>query len=137
MKKVLVGGSFDLLHPGHAWFLRKSREYGDWLVVVVARDRTVKKRKGKNPIIPEDQRLKMVESLKPVDEAILGDEKDFMETVKKVKPDVIVLGYDQELEERILDRVLKQGIELITLSEKKDGDLLNTSAIIKKIKQER
>lgn len=135
MKKVLVGGVFDLLHPGHVWFLQKSRGYGDYLVVVVARDRTVEKKKGRLPVIPEDQRLEMVKSLRFVDEAVLGNENDFLETVKKINPDLVVLGHDQSLDEKITKYLKEKQIEIIKLKEKKDGNLMNTSLIIKRVKE--
>ncbi len=74
MTRVLATGTFDLLHPGHLLYLERSKKLGDELVVIVARDVNVKHKP--KPIVPEDQRLKMVQALKVVDLAILGDEKD-------------------------------------------------------------
>jgi len=72
---VLASGTFDLLHLGHVRFLEEAKKSGGEnaeLIVLVARDSTVKTRKGKKPVMPEDQRRRLVESLKVVDEAILG-----------------------------------------------------------------
>ena len=81
MKKVMATGTFDLLHPGHGVYLNEAKKLGgknSKLYVVVARDSTVKKRK-RNPIIPEKQRLELISMLKPIDKAYLGNENgDFL-----------------------------------------------------------
>lgn len=134
-KKVLVGGVFDILHPGHVFFLRKAREMGDQLVVVVARDKTVIKEKGRKPIIPEDQRREMVEALKPVDMAILGQEEK-METIKMVKPDLIVLGHDQMVDEnKLREELVKHGLDcrVVRLRETYSCHLSSTSQILRQV----
>ena len=99
-KVVLASGVFDLLHLGHVKFLEEAKRAGgpkSKLIVIVATDRTVEKTKGRKPIMAEDQRRALVESLKVVDKAFLGFETlDIGEIISKVKPDVIALGYDQE-----------------------------------------
>ena len=99
-KIVLASGVFDLLHLGHVRFLEAAKKAGGEnaeLVVIVARDSTVEKTKGKKPIMSEDERRALVESLKVVDRAVLGYEAlDIGEVMAKIKPDVIALGYDQE-----------------------------------------
>ena len=82
-KIVLATGAFDLLHYGHLKFLEESKKAGDKdarLIVIVARDKTVKDRKGSRPVLPEDQRRALVEALKPVEKAILGYEEFNMRT---------------------------------------------------------
>lgn len=88
-------GAFDGLHPGHLDFFKQAKKYGDFLVVSVARDRNVKKIKGKEPLFGEEERLELVENLKIVDKAILGAAHYFFVHIKAEKPDVICLGYDQ------------------------------------------
>ena len=99
-KVVLASGVFDLLHLGHVKFLEEAKKAGGEnaeLVVIVARDTTVEKTKGKKPIMSEYQRRALVESLKVVDKALLGFENlDIGEVIAEVKPDVIALGYDQD-----------------------------------------
>lgn len=94
MRKVLVGGVWDIIHPGHIWLLSEARKLGE-VIVIVARDRTVERLKGRRPIIPEDQRLEVIKNLKQVDEAKLGYEEDMFKVVMEVKPDIIMLGPDQ------------------------------------------
>jgi cytidyltransferase-like protein len=106
IKVVLAGGVFDILHPGHIYTLTKARSLGDALVVSVARDLTVLKTRGKPVINDEVTRLSLVKALKCVDAAILGSETDIFETVERVKPDIIAIGYDQSHSEASL---LSQG----------------------------
>ena len=99
-KIVLATGAFDLLHYGHLKALEDAKKSGgknSRLLVIVARDNTVEKRKGKKPTIPEEQRRALVESLKPVDKAVLGyEEMNMKAAILKLKPDVIAVGYDQD-----------------------------------------
>lgn len=98
-KVVLTAGAFDLLHPGHIRLLEAAKRLGgsgSKLVVVLARDETIRERKGREPIFDERSRKYMVSMLKPVDEVILGSRPfSFEKIVKRVKPDIVVFGYDQ------------------------------------------
>ena len=105
-KIVLASGTFDLLHLGHVKYLEEAKKAGGKnakLVVIVARDKTVEKRKGLKPVMPEDQRRTLVESLKVVDQALLGYEDfDIGTVIEKLKPDVIAVGHDQDgIEEQV------------------------------------
>ena len=111
IKVVLAGGVFDIIHPGHIFTLSEAKKLGDVLVVSVARNSTVKIMKGREPLHDEKERVKMVSSLKMVDLALLGSEEDIFKTVIKVKPDIIVLGYDQKHNEKELEeRGKKEGL---------------------------
>ena len=92
---VLAGGSFDIIHPGHVETLEKAKSLGELLVVSVSRNSTYLQNKKRNPLHDEELRRRMVESIKYVDVAILGSETDIFDTVERVKPDIIALGYDQ------------------------------------------
>lgn len=94
MKKIMVFGTYDFFHLGHFNFFQQARIYGDYLVVVVARDKTVKKIKGNLPRNNERKRLREVK--KYADKAILGSLTNRYKVIKKLKPDMICLGYDQE-----------------------------------------
>lgn len=95
MTKVMVFGTFDFLHAGHIYFFQQAKQHGDELVVVIARDSTAAKTKGKQPTFPEADRQRMVQSLRIVDKALLGYEDDVYRVLREEKPDVICLGYDQ------------------------------------------
>jgi FAD synthetase len=92
--RVMATGVFDLLHPGHLYFLTEAKKLGDELVVVVARDQTARRLKH-DPYVPEQLRREMVAALKPVDKAVLGSATDIYETVLAERPQIIALGYDQ------------------------------------------
>lgn len=107
MTLVVATGTFSVLHPGHITYLREARKLGDRLIVIVARDEFVRKRKNSCPI-PEEQRLAVVRALKPVDDAILGDTEDMFKPIKELKPDIIALGRDQDFKEEELEAQLIQ-----------------------------
>lgn len=111
MSKVMVFGTFDILHPGHLSVFKQAKKYGDYLIVVVARDSTVKNI-GKKILYNERQRLKNIKSIKVVDLAILGSKKDKYAVIKKYKPDVICLGYDQKFFITGLKKIHKKIIRL-------------------------
>ncbi|MEM2110518.1 MAG: adenylyltransferase/cytidyltransferase family protein [Candidatus Bathyarchaeia archaeon] len=116
-KVVLAEGTFDLLHYGHVYYLTNAKKTGGEnakLVVVIARDKTVERLKGSKPVIPEDQRRAIVESLKVVDEAILGyEDVDISRVIDHVKPDIIALGYDKEkMEKELRDYIAKKNLNI-------------------------
>jgi cytidyltransferase-like protein len=101
IKAVLVGGVFDLIHPGHIHTLKAAKAHGDVLVVVVARTSTAMKIKQDRKIYhDENMRRDLVSSLSFVDLAIIGREGTLYDTVEYVKPDIIALGYDQAHSEK-------------------------------------
>jgi FAD synthetase len=95
MRKVLVFGTFDKIHKGHLFFLKKSKSYGDKLIVVLGRDKTILQIKGRLPENNEAERLKNLEKIGLIDEVHLGSLKDKYEVIEKIKPEVICIGYDQ------------------------------------------
>ncbi len=105
---VLAFGTFDLLHAGHKYYLERARTLGEELVVIVARDETVRHLKGHYPIRDEGTRLAAVARLKPVTTARLGDLKNYYAVLDQVRPDVIALGYDQKHLTRNLRRELRR-----------------------------
>ena len=141
-KIVLASGTFDLLHLGHVRFLEEAKKAGGKdaeLVVIVARDSTVKARKRKNPVMPEDQRRALVESLKVVDEAILGLEDFSIEKViEKIKPEVIAVGHDQDgIEKEVLKSIeeKKFTIEVAKIERFGKKELDSSSKIVRKINE--
>lgn len=108
MKLVMCAGTFDMIHPGHLFYLSEARKYGDRLVVVVARDETSEKFKGKKPQNSEKARLEAVRMLKVVDEAVLGKTGSIFDIINEINPDVICLGYDQKVQKQELEDELKK-----------------------------
>lgn len=109
-RKVMVFGTFAILHPGHLYFLKQAKKYGDYLIVVVARDVTVQKIKKFLPKLNEKERLQMINALNLVDKAVLGDEVNWYKVILKYKPDVICLGYDQKIPADFRERLKKMKI---------------------------
>ena len=139
-KIVIASGTFDLLHLGHVRFLEEAKKAGGKdaeLIVIVARDSTVKDRKTTKPIMSEDQRRALVESLKVVDEAILGSENfSIYEVITQLKPDVIAVGHDQdEIEKEVLEVIEKENanIEVIKIGRLGKRELDSSSKIRRKI----
>ena len=104
VRRVVATGTFDILHPGHVLYLCRARQLGDELWVIVARESMI--RHKRKPLIPERQRLYMVQSLKCVDHAVLGSETDMFEPIEQIKPDIIVLGFNQHWDEAELSKQL-------------------------------
>jgi FAD synthetase len=120
LKVILVGGVFDLIHPGHIHTLKAAKAEGDVLVVVVARQSTAQKIK-KYRTIYHDEKLRkdLVTSLKFVDLALIGNEGTLYDTVEYVKPNVIALGYDQAHSEKDIAENCKKrnlNVQVIRLS---------------------
>lgn len=139
-KVVLASGVFDLLHLGHVRFLEAAKETGDSnaeLIVIVARDSTVEKRKKERPVIPESQRCALVGSLRVVDESILGfEEFDIGRVIEKIKPDVIAVGHDQADMERTVRKHVRNNdlkISVVKIGEFGEDELNSSSKIKQKI----
>ena len=137
MTRVMAVGVFDLLHAGHLHYMEQAKSLGDYLVVVVAHDDTVRKRKHE-PVTGQDLRRRMVEGLKPVNEAVIGNppEVPIFDILPKVNLDIIALGYDQEhAEERIRMSLEERGLGHIKVVrvEGLTDDLDGTRKIIARI----
>ena len=96
MKRVMVFGTFDIVHPGHLSFFRQAKKLGTYLIVVAARDKNSKQVKSRWPKNNEKSRTAALRKVKIVDKAILGSKTyNFYRTIRTYKPDIIALGYDQ------------------------------------------
>jgi len=108
--RVLVTGCFDIIHPGHIHLLKEAAKLGD-VYVIIARDSTIERYKNEKPIIPEQQRLEVVKSIKYVSTAVLGSEENgdhgYLQFALSLKPDIIFLGPNQ----RTSVNYLKKGLE--------------------------
>jgi FAD synthetase len=136
-KKVVVAGTFDILHPGHLQLLSFASRLGK-LYVIVARDFNAQRDKGRPTVLDEQSRLHILSSIKFVYKAVLGDEKDYLKPIEDIKPDYIVLGPDQAMDEEWLaaevERRTGKRPTVIRFESKREfsGGLRGSTDIIKK-----
>lgn len=137
---VVTGGVFDVIHVGHVGALAEARKLGDLLVAVVATDRTVERMKGKPPVFPAEMRRALVESLKPVDAAILGyEELSFEQVIQDVMPDIVAVGHDQESVERSVKEIVESKrlpIKVVRLPKVQKVGLESSTDVKKKVVKE-
>ncbi|MBI4039104.1 adenylyltransferase/cytidyltransferase family protein [Candidatus Daviesbacteria bacterium] len=98
-KIVLVGGCFDILHPGHIIFLEKAKKVGDYLVVLLESDEKIRRLKGdRRPVFKQSQRAKILQALKAVDLVVnlpkMDSDQDYDRLITKLKPDIIAVTKD-------------------------------------------
>jgi tRNA pseudouridine(55) synthase len=109
--RVMAAGTFEILHPGHQYFLRQAKGLGEKLTVIVARDKRAEQLRGRRLRFNENQRLQKIKTLDFVDEVLLGEEQDPYQSIKKIKPDIIALGYDQKnLVKNLPEKIKKFGL---------------------------
>lgn len=122
--RVVVTGSFEFIHPGHIFLLREAWKLGE-VYVVVSRDVNFEKFKGRKPVLGDVDRLMIVESIKYVSGALLGDEKDYLKPIIDLRPNIVLLGPDQWINPDTLKNMLRErgliNIDVLKL-EKRIGD---------------
>lgn len=135
-KRVLIAGTFDLIHAGHVFLINEAAKLGD-VFVVVATDKNREMFSGERPIIPQEQRLEVIKSIKNVKDARIGrNDNDTLKTVQDINPDIILLGPDQRYSIEILKKELKKRglstIKIKRLDSYYDKYELHSSSLIKK-----
>jgi FAD synthetase len=141
LRTAVAQGTFDVLHPGHIHYLREAAGMADRLHVIVARRENVTHKTP--PVLPDRQRRDVVAALDVVDEARLGHPEDIFVPIEEIRPDVIVLGYDQHHEPEsiraaLADRGLDCAVERASGRQPRyEGELLSTGAIVDRIVAER
>lgn len=132
--RVVVFGTFDIVHPGHMSFLRQAKSFGNELIVVIARDETVNKVKGRKTVFSEIERLKKIKGLPYVDNAVLGSLKDKYSIIKRLDPDIIALGYDQKFFiDNLKEELTKRNVNAKIVRLKPYKKKLYKSSILRKI----
>ena len=136
----MASGTFDIIHPGHAFYLEEAKKLGGAgaeLFVVIATDKTVEKHK-RIPIMDQEQRAEMISKLKVVDDVFIGDENDPFKIVLEKKPDIIAIGPDQNFSpEKLKKQLQSMGLscEVVKIKDYKKFELDSSCKIIKKIKR--
>lgn len=116
MKKVIVFGTFDLIHPGHIHMLKEAKEYGDFLLVVIARDEVSCDVKGRLPKNDENTRLENIKKTGIADKVRLGCLDDRYQVIREEKPNVIALGYDQRAFVDKLEEIVDDDTQIVRLA---------------------
>lgn len=143
-KKIVYGtGVFDVTHAGHVLFLEDCKKQGDVLVVSVVKDSFIKGYK-RNPVLNEHVRLKMVDSLKPVDYVVLDQTEtygpegymgDIQSIIHELKPDVFVINSDVQYIEERREKIEKMGVKFVVLDRAcpEEFEKISTTRIIDKM----
>ncbi len=136
----MATGVFDILHPGHLKFLEESKRRGGpraRLVVVIARDETVLRRKGRKPILSEKQRLEMISALRVVDRAVLGHKHlDLIGVLREIQPSIVSVGYDQDDIKSSVEKLIEQeklGIRVVQIRKFGPGELSSSTKLKNRI----
>jgi len=124
--RVMIFGTFDIIHGGHIHMFKEAREYGDKLIAVVARDINVERIKEYGSLHSEQERLEFLTHIDLIDEVVLGDETDVYKVIQDQKPDVIALGYDQKIYvDELENAITKFGLNtrIVKLTPYREGEL--------------
>ncbi len=122
---ALTGGVFDIIHPGHVMTLNEAKKQADVLVVVVATDEHVKRVKQRMPMHKAKVRAEVVGEIRAVDLAIVGV-KRMMDTFERVRPNVVVFGYDQKMMEL-------PGVRCVQVKKHAEGKYSKTGSVMEKL----
>lgn len=145
-KLVFCSGSFDLIHGGHALFFEDCKKHGDILVVMIASDKVLKQNKGaERPIINQYVRLKLIDSLKPVDYCLLDETLtpdmhplSIIDSIlEELQPDIYVINedaFDIPYREKL---AAKHGVRLVILKREAPPEFegISSTQIVEKLKR--
>ncbi len=113
LRVVMIGGAFEIVHPGHIHTFSEAKKLGNTLVVVVATDQSVLRNKGRPPVTNQESRVTLVSSLRQVDLALPGNKGSIYDILLRIRPDVVAVGYDQVHNmEDIVREARKRGLEI-------------------------
>lgn len=115
-KKVLVGGCFDVIHFGHIEFLKKAKEQGDFLIIVLEPDEFIVTRKNRKPVHTQEERAAILSSIRYVDLVMklpfFKNESDYTTMVSKIQPSIIAVTEGDSLLENKKKQAAKIGAEV-------------------------
>ncbi len=141
MKKVFVSGCYDILHAGHVEFFKQARALGDYLIVSFASDEVLKKFKGRISALPEDHKKYLLESIKYVDEVVMGTNTDdpvfdFRDEFIRLKPDILVSTSDDRNAEKKKEFCKIYGAEYVQIGKDLSFKPISTTEIRSRILEE-
>ena len=134
-KIVFTNGCFDLIHVGHVRYLTDAKALGDFLIVGLNSDRSVKEIKGpQRPVTPQDERAEVMAALAMVDMVVIFDQPDPLEIITKLLPDVLVKGGDWPLDQVIGRDVVEQhGGQTLTIPVTENASTTKIIELIRKL----
>ena len=141
MKKVFVSGCYDILHGGHIEFFTQAKALGDYLVVCFAGDASLELHKHKKTSIPEDHKKYILESLRMVDEVVIGDYLDelgldFKQHFLRIKPDILAVTEDDKYGVQKTALCHEIGAQYVVLPKSLSFGKISTTEIIRNIRGE-
>lgn len=128
MKKVLISGTFDILHAGHIQFFKEAKALGDYLIVTFCNSKLLKAYKGRESSMPDDNKKVLLESIRYIDKVYIGTDTlifDFIEAIQLERPDILAVTEDDKNIESKKSLCELLGIELVVL--KKDNPVTQIS----------
>lgn len=129
-KVVITNGCFDIIHRGHIKIFRKAKSLGDVLIVALNSDDSIRRLKGKNrPIMNQEERVEVLSELESIDFIVIFDQDTPENVIKTLKPDILVKGSDYKIEE-IVGREYVEKVVRVPLIKG-----LSTTQIIRRIQQ--
>jgi cytidyltransferase-like protein len=139
MKKVFVSGCYDILHGGHIEFFTQAKALGDYLIVCFAGDASLELHKHKKTSIPEAHKKRILESLRMVDEVVIGDYLeelglDFKQHFLKIRPDILAVTEDDKYAAQKTALCDEIGAKYIVLPKNLSFEKISTTEIIKNIR---
>lgn len=134
-KVVFTNGCFDILHVGHLTYLNEAKRQGDYLVIGVNSDSSVKRLKGESrPINSEKDRAEMLSGLKAVDMTVIFEEDTPVELIESLKPSIHVKGGDYKKEDLPETEVVERNGGEVRILNFVEGK--STTNIVKKIQRQ-
>ena len=138
-KKVFVSGCYDILHGGHIEFFNQAKSLGDYLIVSFAGDKSLMLHKNKKSSLPEAHKKKILESLKMIDEVVVGDDLrehglDFKKHFLRIKPDILAVTEDDKYGKEKIVLCKKIGAKYVVLPKNLGFKKISTTEILRKIK---
>ena len=138
MKKVFVSGCYDILHAGHVEFFKQAKALGDYLIVSFASDAVLQKYKGRKSALPEKHKQYLLESLRMVDEVVMGNNTedpvfDFKDEFLRLKPSLLVSTIDDKNSDKKREFCKRHGAEYVQLPKDLTFEPISTTEIRKRI----
>lgn len=133
MRTVFVSGCYDLIHGGHVQFFKDARQLGERLVVCIASDVVLWAHKHRDPILPLNHRIHVIEAFRMVDQVLVGDDRDkglnFVTHFRIVRPDFLAVTEDDLYEEEKRKLCAEVGAEYVKLKKRLTYEMVSSTQL--------